>query len=191
MRQAGRAEEAASLENRLVELRERRFREPLLRSSLYFWNGLTVNFLAILALFFGLVSLASVVYVNAKRVIRPQVRGRLYHAVTVAENYILILFFLCCLILYVAYSPYAINFRYYMNTRDAIHDLEPFLWNTYPGGDVIPGYLSLPIEHPFRNYIFWALGALVVGALIGGYEEWRYRKWSRANGGKQASAAGG
>jgi hypothetical protein len=184
LRKAGRVEEAALLDTHRTEF-ERTFREPFTHNAMYDWYGLVVNLMAGLVVLFGLLTLISVLYVNAKRWIRPQVRGRLYNVVTVAENYLPGVLFLCCLGLYVAYTPYAANFHSYMTTKDAIHQLEPFFYNTF-AGSAAPGYLFLQVPRPFVNYIYWGLGALLVGALLAGYEEWRYRKSRPAKPAEQA-----
>ena len=70
---------------------------------------------------FFILTLFCVVYVNAKRWIRPEQKGRLYQAVTIAENYAPILLFVSCLALYVTFSPYGQNFAHYMSGEELVY----------------------------------------------------------------------
>lgn len=183
LRKAGRMEEAALAELQLSYLRRGAgvyARELFLQSSTSYWSGLLLHIFEFIVILFGLLTLASIVYVNAKRWVRPRVRGRLYQAVTVAENYLPVLLFFGCLGVYLVYSPYAYNFRQYMATKAEIHQLEPFLYNTYPGAGFAPGFLTMPVERPFADYGYWALAALVVVALLAAYEERQVRRQARS-----------
>ena len=192
LRKAGRIEEAALADLQLSYLRRGAgvyARELLLQSSTSYWAGLLLHIFEFTVILFGLLTLACIIYVNAKRWVRPRVRGRLYQAVTVAENYLPILLFFGCLGVYLVYSPYAYNFRHYMATKAEIHQLEPFSYNTYPGAGFVPGFLTLPVERPFADYGFWALAALVVVALLAAYEERQVRK-QEASGQPRATVTG-
>ena len=192
LRKAGRVEEATLAELQLSYLRRGAgvyARELLLQSSTSYWSGLLLHIFEFIVILFGLLTLASVLYVNAKRWVRPRVRGRLYQAVTVAENYLPILLFFGCLGVYLVYSPYAYNFRQYMATKAEIHQIEPFFYNIYPGAGLVPGYLTMPVERPFADYGYWALAALVVVALLAAYEERQVRKHA-ASGPVRAAGTG-
>ncbi len=170
LRRSGRNEEATTLENIQRDVGEHldtaRGKDPIAHSSNYNWASLMVSLLAAFVIVFGLLTALCMVYVNLKRWVRPEIKGPVYQAITVAENYASMLLFLACLGLYVAYYPYARNFHYYMTTTGDIHNLEPIFYNVLPAYDILPGNLSLTIGSPFRPYIWFALGGLVIVGVV-------------------------
>lgn len=174
LRRMGRANEAASVEFQAQQLRRSlaigKGEDVLAQSSNYNWAALDVAIAGVLVIVFGVVTAVCVLYVNAKRWIRPDQKGRLYQLFTVAENYLPILFFLVCVGLFLSYAPYAQNFRYYMTATGEMYDFEPITYNVFP---VMGGYYgrpALPVENPFRTYAWYALGGLalvVLSELIG------------------------
>ena len=144
--------------------------------SASYWFGLLLSFLVFQVALFGTLTLLAIVYVNAKRWIRPEKRGVIYRWVTVAENYFPLLLFFSCVGVYLVYAPYAYNFRHYMAVTEEIHSLEPFTYNVFPSPWTAPSFLYLPIENAFRDYIFWALLGVAVVAALAAWEEWTLRK---------------
>ncbi len=169
LRKTGREEEAVTLEYLHKELVERqdilRGKDPLAQSTNYTWASLMVTFFAGLVLVFGLATATCVVYVNAKRWIRREKKGRLYEALTVAENYMPILLFIACAGLYFTYFPYARNFHYYMTASGEVHDLEPLFFNTLPTFQLIAAPGTLPLGNPFTPYLWYALAGLGIGVI--------------------------
>jgi hypothetical protein len=141
-------------------------KDPLAQSSNYNWGALTVHFFAALTSVFGIITLLIVLYVNAKRWVRPEKKGQLYQMLTGAENYVPIMLFLSCLGLYVSYYPYAQNFHHYMSATGEIHDFEPLFFNVLPNFFGPPGKVGLPVEDPFLPYIWYALAGLGLVVLV-------------------------
>ncbi len=169
LRQGGRADEAATVEYALRALRQRQdiFREkdPLAQSSNYNWATLLVHLFAGLVVAFGFLTVLCVVYVNAKRWVRPGKKGRLYNLLTVAENYMPVLLFLACLGLYSSYYPFARNFQHYMAATGEIHDFEALFTNVVPAFGILPGNVELGVGDPFRPYAWYALVGLLLVVL--------------------------
>lgn len=158
---------AVSLAAQLLEQRITRFRgkDILAQSSNELWSAtLVTTFLALVA-WFWLLTAATVIYVNLKRWVRPQVKGRLFNLITIAENYFAILLFIVSIGLYVTVYPYQRNYQYYMTAQGEMHDGESFIMHTLPWGDAIPGH-PLPIGNPFVPYCWYALAGLAVVLLI-------------------------
>ena len=184
LEKTGRKEEALTVALRLAQY-ERDYgkhRDPMKQSSNRFWSGLLLGIFSLLVVFFAALTLVAVLYVNAKRWIRPDKRGRLYDLVTVLENYAPILLFASCLALYLLYAPYASNFHHYMNATGAIRTLEPIFLNVYPLlGQLVWWRDELMVQNPFGNYIYWALGFLGLAILLGTWDARRGRQASRTN----------
>jgi hypothetical protein len=167
LRQMKRTDEAATTDYARAQMHQQvetlLGRDPLVKSSNFNWAASMVLLFAGLTVIFGLLSLLTVGYVNAKRWIRPEKRGLMFQFLTVAENYMPILFFLSCLSLYISYYPFAQNFHYYLTASGNIHDLGPLWYNVYPAPGLKPVYQDLDFEYPFRTYAFYAIaGAIVV-----------------------------
>jgi hypothetical protein len=169
LRQMNRPDEAATADYARAQMHQQlatlQGRDPLAQSSNYNWAALMVHLFAGLTVIFGVCTLLTVGYVNAKRWIRPEKKGRVFQFLTVAENYMPILFFLACLGLYISYYPFAQNFHYYLTASGDIHDLEPLWYNVYPAFGLKPGRQVLGFENPFRPYAFYAIAGLIVVAL--------------------------
>jgi len=137
-------------------------KDPLAQSANYIWAALTVDVLAGLVAAFSVLTAICLVYVNAKRWLRPEVRGRVFQLLTVAENYMPVLLFMVCFALYLSYYPYALNFHHYMTASGEIHDFEPLFFNVFPNYGGPPGRTSLPIVNPFRPYVWYGLAGSAI-----------------------------
>ncbi len=170
LRKSGRVDEAVSLEYLEKHLHQQldayRGKDPFAKSANYFWATILVNISVALVVVFGFLTALCVLYVNAKRWIRPEKKGRLYQLITIAENYVPVLLFLACLGLYLSYYPYAQNFHYYMTASGQIHDLEPLFYNVFPNFIGPPGQNALPPQNPFRPYAWYALVGFVLVVLM-------------------------
>lgn len=166
LRQMNRTDEAATLDYARAQMHQQvatlQGKDPLAKSSNYNWAALMVHLFTGLTVIFGLSTLVTMGYVNAKRWVRPEKRGRIFQFLTVAENYMPILFFLACLGLYISYYPFAQNFHYYLTASGDIHDLGPLFYNVYPAFGLKPGHHVLAFEDPFRPYAFYAIAGLIV-----------------------------
>jgi len=169
LRRVGQSDAAAVLEMTEQEFDQQRAslagKDPLAQSANYNWAALTADVLGGLVAVFGVLTVVCLVYVNAKRWVRPEVRGRLFQILTVAENYMPVLLFVVCVALYLSYYPYALNFHHYMTANGEIHDFEPLFFNVFPNNGGPPGRSSLPIANPFRPYVWYALGGLLLVVL--------------------------
>lgn len=102
---------------------------------------LMVDLSALLAWVFFVLSLASVVYVNAKLWIRREKQGLIYRVLTVAQNYLPLLLLVAAFGLYVSYIPLAWNYSYYWNMKELSYDphllgrnaIPPFTYDTLIG----------------------------------------------------------
>ncbi len=169
LRRTGRVDEAATVDYALKQVRQRldavQGKDPLAQSSNYNWAALMVDLFAASVLVFAVLTTLSVVYVNAKRWVRPEIKGRLYQILTVAENYLPVALFLACVGLYFSYYPYVQNFHHYMTASGEIHDFEPLFYNVLPTAELVPGRVVLPLGNPFRPYVWYALACLLVVTL--------------------------
>ncbi len=143
-----------------------RGKDPLAQSTNYNWTALAVDVLAGLVVVFGVLTLVCILYVNAKRWVRPQSKGVLFQFLTVGENYMPVLLFVACAALFLSYFPYAQNFHHYMTATGEIHDYEPLFYNVLPNYGAMPGHNTLAVGNPFRPYGWYALAGLVIVALI-------------------------
>lgn len=170
LRKMGSADAAATIEYTLGEMRwsedARTGEDPLARSSNYNWAALTVHAFAGLVVVFGLFTALTVLYVNLKRWVRTEKKGRIYQFLTVAENYSPILLFLACVGLFFSYYPFAQNFQYYMTAGGQPRDFEPLFFNVLPAPGIVPGHVVLPLGNPFVPYVWYALAGLVVAIVL-------------------------
>ena len=114
---------------------------------------------------FAVLTLLCILYVNLKRWLRPQKQGRIFHMVTMAENYMPLLLFLSSYTMFMFYIPYAANFRAYMSAEGDMRSIEPLLQNVYPLVGMDP-YEAAPV-HPFGSYLYWVVVCFVaVGGAI-------------------------
>jgi hypothetical protein len=102
----------------------------------------------------------AILYVNAKRWVRPEKKGRLYSLMTTAENYMPLVLFFACAALYMTYYPYWVNYQHYMTASGGMHDFEAFLRNTIPE----PGHWTdaLDFGNPFKPYCWYVLAGVVL-----------------------------
>ena len=172
LRKAGQTDAAAALEMTEREFDQQRAvlagRDPMAQSANYNWTALTMDVLAGLVAVFGVMTVVCLVYVNAKCWVRPEVRGRLFQFLTIAENYMPTLLFVVCVALYLIYYPYALNFHHYMTANGEIHDFEPLLFNVFPNYGGPPGHSSLLIANPLRPYVWYGVGGSVLVLLAAG-----------------------
>jgi len=169
LRNAGQADAATALEMGEQELNQQidtlRGKNLLAQSVNYNWAALIVEFFAGLVAIFGTLTVVCLVYVNAKRWVRPEIKGRLFQFLTVAENYMPVLLFVASAGLYLSYYPYAQNFHHYMTATGQFHDFEPLFYNVFPNYGGMPGGNALPIGNPFRPYAWYALAGLILAVL--------------------------
>lgn len=164
LRRMDRNQDATALETRVAGFRQRYvYFSPLGRTSHNLWNALLMILFSALVLIYGLFTLASVSYTNARRWLRLEKRGALFEFLTVSENYAPILLFMACLGLFLTYYPYAVNFDHYMNVTEEIYDFEPLFWNILPTIMLLPGSSpALDFGNPFTPYIWYALAGLLL-----------------------------
>lgn len=143
-------------------------RDPLAASSNHLWATLAAHILALLIAFFCVATLLCALYLNAKRWIRVQKRGRIFQFVTGMVNYLGVLLFVSCAALFLVCVPYATNLRYYMTAQGEVRNLEPLFINTYPflASDWQWGDSDLLMQ-PVHHYLHWAALGLVLLALVG------------------------
>ncbi len=140
--------------------------DVLSRSTNYLWSALLVVMFEILVAVFGILTGLSVLYVNAKRFVRKDVKGRLYAAFTTAENYLPVVLFILCIGLYISYYPYARNFQQYMTASGNMHDLESVFMHTIAVPYLAPSVYELPVGNPFLPYAWYALAGMVLLAIV-------------------------
>jgi hypothetical protein len=188
LRSAGQKDAAAALEMEKEQLKQWGAAEfgndPLTQSANYSWAVLTVEIFAGLVAIFGTLAVICLLYINAKRWVRPEIKGRLYRAVTVAGNYVPVLLFVACAGLYLSYYPYAQNLHHYMTATGEIHYLEPLFFNIFPNYGGPPGHTALPVGNPFRPYAWYAVVGLIL-AVLAAIPYRRQQTQSRLTGKKQ------
>jgi len=169
LRNAGQADAAEALEMGEQQIDQQintlRGKDPLAQSVNYNWAALIVEIFAGLVAIFGTLTAVCLLYVNAKRWVRPEMKGRLYQFLTVAENYMPVLLFLACAGLYLSYYPYAQNFHHYMTAMGEIHDFEPLFFNVFPNYGGPPGHNALPVGSPFQPYVWYAVVGFILAVL--------------------------
>lgn len=179
LKKGNRREEVAQAELTQQELQRAHNRargeDPVAVSSMYYWSAWLVIVSGLLVVVFGGLTLLCVLYVNLKQWIRREKRGRIYQLMTIAENYLPLLLFLSCAGLFLVFKPYATNFRHYMTAGGEITNFEPFFFNVFPNPLILPKGYHLPVESPFGDYLWWALGFGLAAVLVAGVQEWRAR----------------
>jgi len=170
LRNAGRAEEAATLSNTVSQLRPQqdvyRGKDAFAQSTNLKWTGLLVQVFAGLLTVSVLALLLTMLYL-LEQWARPGTRLRLYRHAVVAVQYLPAVLFLACLGFYLGYYPYAANFHHYMTATGEVRDLEPLLWNVLPSRMGPPGNSNAALGNPFWPYAAYALAGLVVEVLVG------------------------
>jgi hypothetical protein len=170
LRKAGQPDAATAMEMAQqqldLQLSTLRGNDPLEQSTNYNWAALTVLVLAGVVAVFGALTILCILYVNLKRWVRPQVKGVIFNCLTVAENYMPVLFFLACAGLYLSYYPYAQNFHHYMTAGGEIRDFEPLFYDVFPYYGGKPGHNALPVGNPLRPYGWFALAGFVIVAVV-------------------------
>lgn len=165
----GRTQEASTIQYALAQFSRENDtysgKNPFARSSNYHWAATMMDSTGTLVLILGLFTVLSLVYVNAKRWVRPEKKGPFYRIVAGAESWLAAWLFLACVGLYLSYYPYAQNFRHYMTTGGEIHDLEPLWYNILPTYSGVSDYNALSIGNPFRPYVWYALAGVALVAL--------------------------
>ena len=147
-------------------------RDPLAASSNQLWAILAAHILALLVAFFCVATLLCALYLNAKRWIRVQKRGRIFQFVTGMVNYLGVLLFVSCAGLFLVCVPYVTNFRYYMTAPGEIRNLEPVFTNVYPFLASSWNWAEPDLLlHPVHDYLHWAGGGLVLLALVGWFKK--------------------
>jgi len=175
LKKAHRESEAARVEAALQQLRqdaERLRKDPFTETSNYGWSVLLVNLYAFLVWVFAFVVLCCLLYVNAKLWIRKEKKGRLFHTITVAENYAPIFLFLSSLALYLAYAPFSQNFSHYMTTDGPFYKIDLMLFNSFPNWLAWFGP-ALPLHNPFRAYLTYVGAGLLLILILAGIVWWR------------------
>ena len=181
LRKAGQNDQAE-----LVAFSYRRFRrehpessrrDPLASSSNQLWAILLAHISAFLVVFFVGATLLCALYLNAKRWIRVEKRGRIFQFVTGAVNYLAVLVFVSSLALFLVNVPYFANFHYYMEATGEVRNLEPLFTNVYPFA-ASPWNWAEPdvMLHSVRHYLRWAGGGLLLLALVG----WMKKRYGAA-----------
>ncbi len=151
----------------------------------YNWSVLLISLCAPLVMIFLVVTLTCVLYVNLTQRHAGGVRGKLWQLMTVGENYMPLMLFVPCVVLYVTYLPYARNFSHYMTAQGRIDTFDPLLFNSLPSYTIRTGSGQLPLENSFQGYYPAALIAILLSiALSLGIQWWQRRADARC---KQAS----
>lgn len=163
LEKAGRKEEATALEVRLRDDLVQALRNPLARNAMPMWLALLVHIFAYAVVASAGLTAISISYVNAKRWVRPEHQGPLFRFMTTLENYAPLVLFGTCLGLFLAYSPYAQNFHYYMTVTGDLRRVQSFSSNVFPFFSTASPFL---LQNPFRSYLYWALGFAALASLL-------------------------
>jgi tetratricopeptide (TPR) repeat protein len=167
LEKAGQKSEAATIDyankQALNELNVH-WKDPLDQTSNYGWAALVMSLFAGLVWVFFLASLVSVTYVNAKRWIRREKKGRLYQVMTVGENYAPLLLFISSLVVALSYAPYAQNYSDYMDQAELSGKLN--LWeNIFPNFGMLYRP-NLPLQDPYPGYFSFVLVSFLLLGLV-------------------------
>lgn len=167
LEKAGRADEAAALVINLQDDPVQSLKNPLEHTAIPIWLTVLVHVFGLVVVLASGLTALSLLYVNAKRWIRPQHQGPVFRFMTTLENYAPLLLFAACLGLYLAYTPYAQNFHYYMTATGDLHRAEATASNMDPFFSYLDNWMSgFPLQNPFRGYFTWALGLVAVASLL-------------------------
>lgn len=143
-------------------------RDPLAISSNQLWAVLLAYIFAFCTAFFWGAALLAALYLNAKRWIRVEKRGRIFQFITGSVNYLAVLVFVSSLSLFMVNVPYFTNFHYYMQAPGEVRNLEPVFSNVYPFAESDRHWEDPALLlHSVRHYLHWAGVGLVLLALLG------------------------
>jgi hypothetical protein len=171
LNKAGKADEAAAVEfaqKQTLDEIDRRFQNPRERTSNHTWAVLLASVVGTTVWVFLFLSLVSILYVNAKLLIRRDKKGRLYQVMTVLENYAPLVLFISCLALGLIYAPFAQNFSSYIAPKEPQVSWELLQNNSYPMLQIL-GRTDLPIQNPYHGFMTYALaigGLMVIIAIV-------------------------
>ncbi len=139
------------------------------------WDVILTHTLAWAVVFFGSVSLLLVLLVNLFARRAGEHPGPIFRFISVAENFMPIMFFASCVSLLVVYLPYGSNFRLYMSMPDPgpkmenmAESIDPF-WESIALSDQEAGFLSTPIQ----SWLLCAAAGIVVVLL---FSAWHKRR---------------
>jgi tetratricopeptide (TPR) repeat protein len=183
LKKAGKPDEAAQVDYARLQIRrtlDLETKNPLVRTANRAWSVVLMDFSASLTWVFGILTLACVVYVNGKRWVRREKKGRIYELATVAENYVVLLCFVGCVGLYLAYMPYAQNFSHYMSDPGPFPEVEHLVENS-PTTLTAPPFLrrELPLEGSLGGYTTYVMAGLAVLFLASVLAHWRAKRKAR------------
>jgi len=183
LKKAGKPDEAAQVDYARLQIRrtlDLEVKNPLARTANRAWSVVLMDFSASLTWAFGILTCACVVYVNGKRWVRREKKGRIYELATVAENYVALLWFVGCLGLYLAYMPYAQNFAHYMSDPGPFPEVEHLVENS-PATLTAPLFLrrELPLESSLGAYSIYVMVGLTVLVFATGLAHWLSRRKAR------------
>ena len=115
---------------------------------------------------FSILTSLLVLYVNAKRWIRKDKKGRLFEILTTAENYAPILLFASSLSLYLNFTPYAYDYADAMTGKKPYSSFPPqFYSSIYPNFSFL-GNSNFLAQVTFMDYIPYALVGLFLLTIV-------------------------
>ncbi|MBI4165932.1 MAG: hypothetical protein HY508_09395 [Acidobacteria bacterium] len=183
LKKAGKPDEAAQVEYARLQIRKTldlETKNPLVHTANRAWSVVLINFSASLTWVFGILTFGCVVYVNGKRWVRKEKKGRIYELATVAENYVVLLCFVGCLGLYLASMPFAQNFAHYMSDPGPFPEVEHLVENS-PATLAAPPFLrrELPLEGSLGAYATYVMAGLVVLVSVTVLAHWLGKRKAR------------
>lgn len=130
------------------------------------WSVFLVCLDAGLVAAFSILTALLVLYVNAKRWIRKDKKGRLFEILTTAENYPPIMLFASSLSLYLNFIPYAHDYANAMTSKTPYSAFPPqFYSSIYPNFSLL-GDSNFLAEITFMDYIPYALAGLFLLTIV-------------------------
>lgn len=130
------------------------------------WSVFLVCLDAGLVAAFSLLTAFLVLYVNAKRWIRKDKKGRLFEILTTAENYAPILLFASSLSLYLNFIPYAHDYASAMTSNKPYSSFPPqFYSSIYPNFSLL-GDSNFLAQITFMDYIPYALAGVLLLTVV-------------------------